>query len=129
MNALYRLAVAGLHFRSFMVLAEYTCGFLLVSKSKAPRGANSTSLSALLRDALPILDSYQPPRTLKFGPKFSFNNGWANCFADSTMDTAAGVETDLGRSKPGLPTVLLEREYVLPSPEWSTLYRVLALDA
>ena len=45
------------------------------------------------------------------------------------MDTAAWVETDLGRSKPGLPTVLLEREYVLPSPEWSTLYRVLALDA
>ena len=83
----------------------------------------------LVRICLPMNNLsvvHQPPRTLKFGPKFSFNNGWANCFADSTMDTAAWVETDLG---PGLPTVLLEREYVLPSPEWSTLYRVLALDA
>ncbi len=47
--------------------SEHTCGFLLVSKSKAPRGANNTSQSALLRDSLPILDRNDPGASQKIG--------------------------------------------------------------
>ena len=62
---------------SITATAKYT-GFLLMSKSKAPRGINRTAQSDLLRVDLPILDSYNPPGTSM--QAFALMGKWDNTF-------------------------------------------------